>query len=564
MPIRPLLLLTALLAPDAPQVVGGRWESLLVLEDYPHRSLNLGNAALRIGDVTGDGVEDFAVAAYLDTLLRTQDGTVRVHSGTDGSMVYIVAGDKRESEFGRTLDVLQDVDGDGRPDLVVGAPRNDGDVFHVERGAVHVLSGATGFEISKSGGLAAFDHFGTSVATLGDVNLDGSEDFASGAPDADTFGFTDNGTVSVHSGATGATLFEIHGAADGERLGLVVAGIGDVDGDGLGDLAIGLPDADTAAGPDAGRIQIHSGSGGLLLRTVDGAVSSARLGSVIARLGDLDGDGRDEIGLGMPDADGPAGAGAGIAQIVSPRSAMPLAVFHGEAPGERFGAAIAGDADLDRDGVPDFVIGAPGASPGGRTGAGQANLYSGSSRLEIERFAGLRAVEALGSSIAILDDMSGDGSLEVLATSPQSNLGAGSATIFGVLPLMTVSPRELSVSAGGTVLISVDLSSTAGGAYFQILGSGRGHGSTRIGGLEVPLLPDRIFEQTLNGNYPAYCLGFSGVLSALGQAGAAILVLPGQLNPALAGREIQLAAVAHDGAGAGIHSSVAVSLRFTP
>src|SRR5262249_30997132 len=145
-------------------------------------------------------------------------------------------GDKTNQYFGQSVAVLGDIDGDGIDDLVAGGPGQM--YFSSVTGLVRILSGADGSILSTIPGLSVGDQFGTWVATLGDLDLDGTLDYVVGAPGVDVTG-SESGAVYAISGATGYTFYELDGAAAGDRLGCSVAALGDVDGDGFGDFVAG-------------------------------------------------------------------------------------------------------------------------------------------------------------------------------------------------------------------------------------------------------------------------------------------------------------------------------------
>lgn len=131
------------------------------------------------------------------------------------------------------------------------------------------------------------EHFGEAVAHLGDVNGDGFGDFGAGAPHESVWG---PGSLSVFSGLTGLPLYRVIGPELGSRYGASVAGTGDVNGDRLDDVIVSAPLFD-GAGTDIGRVQVLSGLDGTLLHTVDGPLDGDKLGEQVAGGGDVDRDG---------------------------------------------------------------------------------------------------------------------------------------------------------------------------------------------------------------------------------------------------------------------------------
>ncbi|HEX8103234.1 MAG TPA: proprotein convertase P-domain-containing protein [Solirubrobacteraceae bacterium] len=289
-----------------------------------------------------------------------------------------------------------DLDGDGRSDLVVGAPGEN-----AGRGAVHVLYGtanglaATGSQqwTQDSAGIAETaepdDRFGASVA-VGDLNGDGRADVAIGAPGEDA-GATNAGAVHVLYGssggltATGSQLWQQGGGGAGEtpeagdRFGSALA-IGDLGKSAHADLAVGVPDEDLA-GADAGVVQVRYGSAGGLTATGaqlwsqgsgglgETAEAGDRFGAALA-IGALGRTAQRDLAIGAPweDLNGVPDAGAvhvvfgsttGLAaadaQVWSQNSA---GVDDAAEAADHFGASLAA-GDLGQTTVGDLAIGVP-------------------------------------------------------------------------------------------------------------------------------------------------------------------------------------------------------------
>ncbi|MCX7420916.1 MAG: integrin alpha [Planctomycetia bacterium] len=302
----------------------------LILSRYD----SFGSSVASLGDLDGDGVTDRAVGANGDDMggpgrgalyvqFMNSNGTVKssvkLASGTNGGPT-LADGDF----FGSSVASLGDLDGDGVTDLAVGA--NGDDTGGSRRGAVHVLLLNANGTVKNSkkiasgtnGGpeLAKYDRFGSSVASLGDLDGDGVTDLAVGANYDGTGGIRHgavhvlllnaNGTVKsskkIASGTNGGPEL-----AKYDRFGSSVASLGDLDGDGVTDLAVGA-DGDDTNGSNRGavhvlllntngtvksRLKIASGTnGGPTLANAD------FFGSSVASLGDLDGDGVVDLAVG--------------------------------------------------------------------------------------------------------------------------------------------------------------------------------------------------------------------------------------------------------------------------
>ena len=163
------------------------------------------------GDVNGDGVPDFIVGAYRDDPVGggTDAGSAYVFSGADGNLLYQVTGDTAGDLFGYSVSIAGDVNGDGRADFIVGAYRDDPIGGGTDAGSAYVFSGPDGSLLYQLTGDTAGDHFGYSVSGAGDVNGDGRADFIVGAIGDNPGGLTNAGSAYVFSGADGSLLYQL-------------------------------------------------------------------------------------------------------------------------------------------------------------------------------------------------------------------------------------------------------------------------------------------------------------------------------------------------------------------
>ncbi|TAH34529.1 MAG: hypothetical protein EYC70_16475 [Planctomycetota bacterium] len=254
------------------------------------------------GDLDRDGFDDFLVGSPAEFGPFGYGGAVRAYSGRDGTLLWETGSPGYRDYFGSSLDGLGDVNGDGWPDVIVGASGTNLPV--VNAGAAYVLSGRDATTLYTLRGYELDDLLGTAVTGAGDINQDGLADFAVAAPQA--FGV---GAVQVYSGQTGQTMLFLHSPAT--RL----ARAGDHDGDGRPDLIAGNPAAE-AGFPFAGSAVVYSGWTGAVLRSFQGSSAQMWLGCAVAGLGDLDGDGSSELLVGAY-GDDRAGPEAGSVTVYS-------------------------------------------------------------------------------------------------------------------------------------------------------------------------------------------------------------------------------------------------------
>ena len=308
----------------------------------------LGYAVTGVGELTGDSMGEFAVGAPFDDNNGSASGMVRVYRGDTGTVLYEWDGDSMQDEFGRSVADAGDVNNDRVPDVIVGAPQtNNGGI-----GYARIFSGATGSVIRTITGVDPQSAFGISVDGVGDVDGDGFDDVIVGAYLDDSPGIS-RGRAYVFSGQTGGLIRFHDGLVDFDWFGWSVAGCGFVDGDARPDYIVGAYGADPG-GDTSGQARVFSGVDGSVLRTLNGVTMNENLGWSVDGVGDVDGDGRDDLIVGAPVE------GAGRARIYSGLNGALLTEIVGDDSGDQRGRAVAGvRADLNGDGYPDVLVGAP-------------------------------------------------------------------------------------------------------------------------------------------------------------------------------------------------------------
>jgi hypothetical protein len=190
---------------------------------------------------------------------RGRPARVYLLSGKDGCVLRTYTPREHGGSFGWYVARVDDLDGDGRPDLAVGGPAAaDADGTMV--GGAWVVSSATGKELHHWQGTDRRGGFGNIVAAVADLDGDGKGEIAVSAPGTEDQTRTVPGELRIYSGATGAELRHWSGRQPGELYGRMILATGDVDGDGVEDLAVGAPWHRRDTADKVGRVELRSGA----------------------------------------------------------------------------------------------------------------------------------------------------------------------------------------------------------------------------------------------------------------------------------------------------------------
>jgi len=321
--------------------------------------------------------------------------------------VYTFTGDEEGDLLGFSVASAGDVNNDGYDDFIIGAPKAGG---LYNPGRAYVFSGLTGDTLYVFIGETDFDSFGISVSEAGDVNNDGFGDVIIGA---NTYGFGGvfPGKAYIFSGKTGSTLYEFTGEADGDRFGSSVASAGDVNYDGFDDIIVGAWRNDGGS-IEVGRAYVFSGQTGDTLYVFTGEGPFDNFGRSVASAGDVNNDGFDDLIVGAYRNDA-GGENAGRAYVFSGLNGDTIHVFTGEASFDAFGYSVASAGDLNNDGFDDLIVGAYLSSASGPK-AGRVYVFSGQTGDTIYVFSGETHSDGFGYSVASAGDVNNDSISDVI------------------------------------------------------------------------------------------------------------------------------------------------------
>ena len=382
----------------------------------------------QLGDLDGDGVPDFIIS-------DPDRGFASIRSGSDASLIKqhsFPSENLHQTRFGRGMANLGLIDGDAVEDYCIGATGYSPAGGAEWGGLVRVFSGATHqvvFDLHENN---PWEFFGDRVVNLGDVNGDGLADFG--------VSNQSDGRFRVYLGPNAIFLREHPGTHSDQSF----ASFGDHDGDGCADYLIGqsdYPHVDIGHGA----VRLFSGRTGELLLLMEGDQLKRFAGFSVSRGGDWNGDGFEDVVTGAP--------GTGAIQSTSNSSGVYvfsgadgsiLHFFDGEAychHNSGFGWSVSSGKDVNGDGVPDLLVGAPMepyAVGGGISTRGSAFLISGATKGVLWEFVGQHIGQLAGGRVKLIDDHNGDGLADWAVLSPHFDGVVGSAPHIPFLGRLSV------------------------------------------------------------------------------------------------------------------------------
>lgn len=512
-----------------------------------------------LGDLDGDGYADYIVGGEtFNPGGVLSPARASVYSGASGALMML------SFTGGDSVAGAPDMDADGVPDFIIGFTRADSPTQN-DVGSVTVYSGATGSVIRELFGTTPGAYFGTNVASVADIDGDGIAEIFVGNSLADPGGISNAGSAILFSGASGNIIYQFDGSNYADYMGWSIDDAGDVNGDGVTDLLVGALGFDAGGVYGAGAAWVFSGATGSPLHYFPGSQGYTGFGVSCAGIGDVNRDGFADVLVGASGVSANPLSITGGVFVYSGATGTELLSLVGEGDLDRFGDSVCGMEDLDDDGVPEFVVGAPGWG----LAEGTAYIYSGATGAGLFRIDGTEAFARLGSCVANVGDIDGDGIPNLAIGAPSADPGgiqsAGQVKIHGGFQtFLSLSTNTVSASAGGLLNLDLDFPTAAGGLDYKVLISINGVGPTHFG-VDIPLTQDRLVEDTYFGNYPVPgSSNMHGTLNPTGGA-AAQFPVPAGLAPSLIGRTFWFAAIATPaGQLLPTHSSVAVPVTITP
>ena len=400
------------------------------------------------GDVNGDGFDDVVVGAFRFDNPDIDEGMSWLYLGSATGLglspVWSVEGDQPNAQLTGGV-FAGDVNGDGFDDIAVGAGLYDGDL--VDEGRVLLFLGSASGPSPTPDWVVEGDQAGAvfgNVAAAGDVNGDGYDDLLVGAAGYDN-GEMDEGRAYLFLGSATGLSTTPDWITEGNQVSALysrVAGIGDVNGDGFDDVAVGSQWYDGGS-LNEGRVFLFKGSvNGLRakpFRVLEINEENAVFGNQVAGAGDLNNDGYDDVIVSALGVNNPTFVQRVFVFMGSRQGTRPVpaVVLQSDQPtNAHFGISINRAGDVNGDGFSDIIVGAR-LYDVTLTNQGRAFVYAGSASgliaTPLQTFDGEQAAEEFAVNVNGAGDVNGDGFGDIIIgahawDNPENN--EGRAVVF--------------------------------------------------------------------------------------------------------------------------------------
>ncbi len=446
-----------------------------------------GSSVSCAGDVDGDGYSDIIVGAS-DYNESTTGGAAYLFKGAAGgissSLEWVTYGNQPNAGYGTSVATAGDVNGDGYSDVIVGAhsfdngQTNEGKSF-VYHGSADGLADAGDSRESNSNNA----QLGYSVSTAGDINGDGYGDIIAGAPKLSA-GQYQEGRAFVFNGTETGLSSTASWTAESNQInalfGTCVAGAGDVNGDGFGDVIVGAPLFINSPSNTYGKVFVYYGSASGLSGTAGWNVTGSQtthsfFGNSVSAAGDVNGDGYGDVLIGENKyANGQFDEGRACLYYGSASGllSVPAWTYESNNANANLGLSTSSAGDVNGDGFSDILIGAYTFS-NGQVAEGRTFVFHGStSGLPVSAnwtYETNIVNSYFGWSVSSAGDVNADGFGDVIIGARNFNngqIGEGRAYIFhgtssGLLntPNRTYESNQVNAYMGWSVSSAGDVNS---------------------------------------------------------------------------------------------------------
>lgn len=419
---------------------------------------NFGQTADLLGDLSGDGLSELMVGAWLDVNNGLNgSGTVHVLRGSDAGVRGLINGSGVGDHMGYGSSSAGDVDGDGIGDICAAADEDDVPGIGNNVGSARLVSGATGQTIRELFGQSSNDLFGWYTAPVGDCDGDGFGEVAINSL-LDTTATTGTGTVRVFSGQTGAELYVFRAPAGVSSFGTILGYLGDANADGFDDILV--------SSPNERAVYVYSGADGSELHRIASPSTSDNFGAGVDGGIDWDDDGHADIIIGAP-GDDQQSNNSGAVYVFSGDTGAQLEKFVVNGSGKRLGERVRGGGDVDGDGYLDIVASAPQADAGANN-SGRVYAFSGRTKSLIRGVGGPAANWRIGNELGGGHDVDGDGLADAIAGA----VGQNAAVVVSFRPTGVELFGTGTTACGPRTILSATAVPRVGAAGFAFVGSG--------------------------------------------------------------------------------------------